>query len=103
MNRSDLMRGTLATLLILSFEFALAALFNWKIPKENEQLLTYMLGQLSGMVTMALGFWFTTSQSSHRKDQIIANMAETPKAVKIEQSPDNPVPVDVAPQGSGDL
>lgn len=90
------MRGALAVLLIAAFGYALYVLFDAVIPKENEQLLTYMLGQLSGMVTMALGFWFTTSQSSHRKDEIIATMAgQTEQATG---KPDDPVNVAPAPR-----
>lgn len=69
--RSDIMRGTLAMVLVLAFQAAMSALFWKSIPSSNEQLLTYMLGQLSGMVTMALAYYFATTQSSQEKQHTI--------------------------------
>lgn len=69
--RPDLMRSTLALLLLLSFQFALAALFKWRVPVENRDMVIYMLGQLSGMVTTAIAFYFATSKSSVDKQAVI--------------------------------
>lgn len=100
MNRRDLMRGTLATLLLGAFSLSLFVLFKWPVPTENKETLTYMLGQLSGMVTSALAFYFATSKSSAEKTDVIASMADAPATVKIDQPRDEPVPV--APQ-TGEL
>jgi len=51
-------RNLLAFLLIGAFITAMGALFAIAIPQKNEQLLTYMLGQLSGMAVTVLGFYF---------------------------------------------
>lgn len=52
------MRNLLAFMLVGMFVGAIPALM-WKaIPAANEQLITYMMGQLSGMALMALGFYF---------------------------------------------
>lgn len=52
------MRNLLAFVLVGSF-VAFAGVLLWKsIPEKNEQLLSYMLGQVSGMALMALGFYF---------------------------------------------
>lgn len=54
----EFMRNLLAFMLVGMFVGAIPALM-WKaIPKVNEQLITYMMGQLSGMALMALGFYF---------------------------------------------
>lgn len=52
------MRNVIAFLLIGAFITAMGALFAIAIPTKNEQLLTYMLGQLSGMAVTVLGFYF---------------------------------------------
>lgn len=70
--RSDFMRGSLALALVLAFQVAMGALFWHPIPQSNEQLLTYMLGQLSGMVTTALAFYFATTQGSEQKTHMLA-------------------------------
>lgn len=72
--KSDYMRGALAIVLLMSFQLALAALFRWQVPETNRDMVIYMLGQLSGMVTTALAFYFATTKSSHEKDKVIAEM-----------------------------
>lgn len=55
---TELVRNFLAILLIGVF-VSTVPLLVWKtIPEQNEQLLTYILGQLSGMATTALAFFF---------------------------------------------
>lgn len=72
--KSDYMRSALAIILLLSFQLALAALFSWEVPETNRDMVIYMLGQLSGMVTTALAFYFATSKSSQDKNAVIAAM-----------------------------
>lgn len=72
----DAMRGVLAVVLMLSFQLALAALFRWEVPQSNRDMVIYMLGQLSGMVTTALAFYFATSKSSADKNDILRGMGE---------------------------
>lgn len=51
-------RDMIGLFLIVAFVGAMVALL-WKaIPTENEQLLSYMLGQLSGFVSGVVGFWY---------------------------------------------
>lgn len=52
------MRNLLAFLLVGAFISCLPVFTFKSIPEANEQLITYMVGQLSGMATMALGFYF---------------------------------------------
>lgn len=55
----DRTRNALAFFLIGSFVGAVVALTFRAIPPSNKELLVYMIGQLSGMATLALGYYFT--------------------------------------------
>jgi hypothetical protein len=54
----EFMRNVLAFGLVSSFVGAMIAFTFYVIPDSNKDILTYMVGQLSGMATMALGFYF---------------------------------------------
>lgn len=56
----DRMRNILAFILVAAFITALGAMFAIVIPSENKEIVTYMVGQLSGMVTSALALYFVT-------------------------------------------
>lgn len=96
-NRSDWMRGLLAIGLIIMFALAIIGLFRLQIFESNRETITYMLGQLSGMVTTAIAFYFSTTQSSVAKDHIIADMANSPppKQVEVVNTPSDPVQVEL--------
>lgn len=55
----DEVRNWLAFLLVGAFIAIIPLFFLRGLPQGNEQIITYMVGQLSGMATMALGFYFT--------------------------------------------
>jgi uncharacterized membrane protein YhhN len=76
MIRRDIMRGALAALLLTAFNVALAALIWRAVPEQNKDIIVYMLGQLSGMVTLALGYYFSTSKSSAEKTDALAAAAK---------------------------
>ena len=58
-DRTESVRNSLASLLVMSF-IATVPLFVFKaIPADNKEIVVYMVGQLSGMALMALGFYFT--------------------------------------------
>lgn len=103
-NRSDWMRGLLAIGLIIMFALAIIGLFRLQIFESNRETITYMLGQLSGMVTTAIAFYFSTTQSSTTKDHIIADMASnpTPKQVEVINTPSDPVQVELPVGGAKD-
>lgn len=71
---SDIFRNSLAFFLISAFVGVIPLLFFVVIPKENEQIITYMAGQLSGMALMALGFYFTNKAG---QDALDAKRSET--------------------------
>lgn len=56
----EFMRNVLAFGLVSSFVGAMIAFTFYLIPEGNKDILTYMVGQLSGMATMALGFYFVS-------------------------------------------
>jgi hypothetical protein len=51
-------RNRLAFFLVGAFVGVLPFLLYKTIPTENKEILVYMIGQLSGMATLALGFYF---------------------------------------------
>lgn len=58
----------MAFLLVGAF-ITVVPLFIFKtIPEQNKDIITYMIGQLSGMATTALGFYFVTKAGQDRLD-----------------------------------
>jgi len=83
-DRIESVRNWLAFFLVGAFVGALLA-FTWKnMPEQNKDILTYMVGQLSGMATLALGYFFTKGagqdQADAAKTENTAKMAEAIKA-----------------------
>ena len=62
------MRNLLAFLLVGAFIGTLPALFMVAIPEQNKDIITYMVGQLSGMALTALGFYFVNKVGSDALD-----------------------------------
>lgn len=56
--RIERVRNLLAMFLVGAFVGALVAFTFKGIPEANKDIITYMVGQLSGMATLALGFYF---------------------------------------------
>lgn len=54
----EFMRNLLGFLLVGAFIGAMGAFTAFSIPRENKDILTYMVGQLSGMALTVLGFYF---------------------------------------------
>lgn len=65
------MRGFLALALLACFMVALFWLMRWVVPEANRDLVTYMLGQLSGFAAAGVLFYFNTSKSSADKNDMI--------------------------------
>lgn len=60
LDQIEFMRNLLAFALVGAFIGAMGAFTFFVIPAENKDILTYMVGQLSGMAIMALGFYFVS-------------------------------------------
>lgn len=89
------MRNLLAFLLVAAFISVLPVLTFKAIPKDNEQILTYMLGQLSGMATMALGFYFVNKAGQDAVDaKRVENTGKLADAVTsaLKSGPDGTKP-----------
>lgn len=63
-------RDTLGAVLVASFVFVIGALFWWEIPKSNEQLFVYMLGQLSGFVSAVVALHYVQKAGEKELDQL---------------------------------
>jgi hypothetical protein len=65
----DKQRIWLATGLIAAFCACLLILLFRAFPGDNKDVVIYMIGQLSGMSTMALGFYFTNKAGQDAQDE----------------------------------
>lgn len=87
----DIMRGLLAALLVGAFMLALSWLFQHAIPASNEQLVTFMLGQLSGFAGAAVAYYLGTSKSSSDKNEMLRdrdNLAPPPPSPPVNDQCD---------------
>ena len=87
MKKSDIIAGALAGTLVAAFIGAIVMLSFREIPRTNEQLLTYMLGQLSGFVAAAVGVYF-----ARRADGSPSGTVDDPIHSEIGNKPSDPVP-----------
>lgn len=76
-------RDLIGLILLGAFIGALAVLF-WKpIPKENEQLIVYMLGQLSGFVAGVVALHYVTKAGEKELDaKRVDNTSKALDAIK---------------------
>ncbi len=68
LDQIEWMRNLLAFLLVGAFVSSIPLFVFKVIPESNEQVVTYMVGQLSGMALMALGFYFVNKVGSDALD-----------------------------------
>lgn len=73
--------GAIAVLLMFILAFVTYALVRWTIPTENENPLMFLLGQLTGMVTMVVAFYFGGSSTAKKQTDTIDTLAKTAQAV----------------------
>lgn len=93
----DRTRNGLAFFLIGSFVGSLVALTFRPIPADNKDLLTYMLGQLSGMALMALGYYFTKGAGQDAQDAArTENTAKALDTIKATATASAPAPAEPA-------
>lgn len=105
------LRDSIGVALIAAFIGALAALFWKSIPHNNSDIITYMLGQLSGFVAAIVAYHYAAKAGEKELEQQRAeNTAKAFEAVTaaanatppgpveatIVNNPDNPVPVEEA-------
>jgi len=108
--KTEDVRNALAFLLVGSFILILPMFIFWGMPATSKDIVTYMVGQLSGMALMALGFYFAQKAGQDALDQsrsdntgkafdAIKAASTVPKKVKIDNGPSEAVPV----KESGDV
>lgn len=68
----SMFRNALGGALIASFIGAMITLFIVPIPPENEQLITYMLGQISGFAGGIVSYHYASTASSAQKNELLA-------------------------------
>lgn len=64
----EVVRNRLAFLLVGAFVGALIDFTLFPVPASNKDIITYMVGQLSGMALMALGLYFTKNAGQETLD-----------------------------------
>ena len=53
------------------FGAIIGALFIWAIPGENKDIVVYMAGQVSGILTSCVTYWVGSTRASANKDSLI--------------------------------
>lgn len=86
------MRNLLAFLLVGAFVSTIPMFVFKSIPEANEQVVTYMVGQLSGMALMALGFYFVNKVGQDALDATRAD--NTGKMAEAVIAAANATPID---------
>lgn len=71
--QAERMRNVLSFLLVGAFISVLPVFTLIAIPDSNRDLITYMVGQLSGMATTALGYYFVNKVGQDQMDETRAN------------------------------
>lgn len=95
----NVMRGMLALVLVSSFMLALFWVIQHEVPEGNQQLVTYMLGQLSVLAGMPIAFYFASSKSSQEKNEMLEEAMPQPskkQRVIVDNDPSRPVPTEEA-------
>jgi len=81
LHNPDWFRNLLAFFLISAFVGVLPLLIYKTIPSDNKEVIVYIIGQLSGMATTALAFYFTQKAGQDALDskraEATGKMADT--------------------------
>lgn len=65
------MPAALTLALVGVFGAIVGALFIWAIPGENKDIVVYMAGQVSGILTSCVTYWVGSTRASANKDSLI--------------------------------
>lgn len=89
--------------LIAAFVSVLLGLLFKNIPAANEQIIIYMLGQLSGFVATVVGYHYVTGVQDDRKVENTGKLADAMReqAITARQSPTGKAgdPISVVEEG----
>jgi hypothetical protein len=94
----ELMRNALAFLLVGAFIGAMGAFTFWVIPEANKDILTYMVGQLSGMALTVLSFFYVNKVGQDALDaKRTDNTAKALETIKeVSRATSTPEPGEAA-------
>ena len=103
---SNRLRGFLTVSATLILIGAFASLMSMNIPGANRDAIMIIIGALISRSEKIDGFFFGSSEQSHRKDAVIAGMADGPTATgkigdPVHVTPEIPSP-DFGPRPQGD-
>lgn len=102
---ADRFRNLLAFLLIGAFIAVLPLLVFKTIPTDNREVIVYMIGQLSGMATTALGFYFVTKAGQDaldtKRSETTGKLADAVVAAANATPGATPEPPDVVEETGG--
>ena len=111
LDKIETVRNALAMLLVMAFIATIPMFLFIVIPDANKEVITYMVGQLSGMALTALGFYFVskvgqdaldakrTENTGKFAEAITATAnagtlaSDTPVDVHVVNDTDQPVPI----------
>lgn len=89
--RVDRVRNLISFVLVGSFVGALIDFTLMPVPPSNKDIITYMVGQLSGMALMALGYYFTNKVGQDsldaKRSETTGKMADAVAAVAASATP----------------
>lgn len=105
----DKFRNRLAVFVIGAFVGSLPFLIFKVIPPDNKETIVYILGQISGMATTVMGFYFVSSSTAGALDTkradntskvidmaaaaISSATSTEPQSVRVDQPINQPIPV----------
>lgn len=72
LRQHSVFRNVLGAILVCAFIGAIIVLFIRPYPGENSDLLTYMLGQLSGFAGGIVSYHYASTASSAQKNELLA-------------------------------
>ena len=65
------MPSAITMVMCAMFGAIVGALFIWAIPGENKDIVVYMAGQVSGILTSCVTYWVGSTRASANKDTLI--------------------------------
>lgn len=95
----NLVGGVIAIGLVLILAYITWALVNVTIPTGNENTLIQLVGALVANVGLIVGFFYGTSVSNKRQEEIIGTQAQTIQSAQAAIVPSEPA-VNLAPGDS---
>jgi hypothetical protein len=91
--------GAIAVGVMSIVAFVVVALVLWTIPPENENPLMFMLGQLTGMMTMIVAFYFGSSSKEKKLADTVDTQAKTMQTAGVALATNNGPAALVIPPG----